>query len=226
MNPRFVLLQETDEFHPRWAINRDVGQEAERMIHGVVERLKEGGKTVQEPLLHTMLAAEAHGAGLSAKAYSAYLASAKIIQKNPYGEYGLASWPTVCPRGIKDKAYAALVTAGTPMHFRDVAGAIDRAGWSGRKKAHPQTVHNELIKDQRFILVGRGMYALEDWGYEPGTVRDILVSVLKKAQNPLAKEELIRLTSERRMVKPQTILLNLQDRKHFKRDDTGNYTLV
>lgn len=217
-SPRFHYQEESDAFHPRWAIDGATDQ-IEKTINAAVDRLAEGKKTVSADHLRILL-------GVDRGMADASLAAAKEIRQNPYGEYGLVSWPTVCPRGIKDKAYAALVTNGKPLHFREVALAIDRAGWSGRKKAHAQTVHNELIKDKRFILVGRGMYALKDWGYESGTVADVLVSVLKQSPKPLDREELIALAAERRMVKPQTILLNLQDKTRFKRTDEGKYTLV
>ena len=218
-SPRFVYFPETDVFHPRWAISTAAADAAEKVIDDAGARLAQSNKTIHAQDIPTLL-------GLDGRAADAAIAATKIIKKNPYGEYGLASWSTICPRGIKDKAYAALVISGNPLHFREVALAIDRAGWPGKKKAHAQTVHNELIKDKRFILVGRGMYALQNWGYKPGTVADVLTSVLKESSSPMGREELIALASERRMVKPQTILLNLQDKSRFKRTDEGKYTLV
>ena len=51
------------------------------------------------------------------------------------------------------------------MHFKEVAEAISK---TFGKKTHYATCHNELIKDSRFVLVGRGMYALAEWGYQAG----------------------------------------------------------
>ncbi len=218
-SPRFTYLAESDALHSRWAISEAAAQSNEKVISDTASRLDEGNKTLGEVELRALL-------GVEGRMADAYLASTKLIKKNPYGQYGLTTWPSIVPGGIKDKAYAALVESHKPLHFREVAGAIDRAGWPGKKKAHPQTVHNELIKDKRFILVGRGLYALQDWGYEPGTVADILVSLLKQSPKPLGREEIITLASERRMVKSQTILLNLQDKTRFRRTDEGKYTLV
>jgi hypothetical protein len=153
------------------------------------------------------------------------LTSAKSIRKNPYGEFGLSWWPSINPSGVKDKAYVAIAKAGKPLHFREVAEVINKAGWS-KKKAHPQTVHNELIKDKRFVLVGRGLYALKEWGYEPGAVRDVIVSVLGEAQKPLSKDEIVAAAAKKRLVKVPTILLNLQNKKLFKRLDNGTFTLA
>lgn len=226
--PRLVSVPGDEAFHSRWTSDPAAAAEAERAVTRVIKRLDESGATVTEADLHAFLGAEMSAADkdpLPLKVLNAHLQTTKLIKQNPYGEYGLVAWPTVCPRGVKDKAYAAVLKAGHPMHFREVATAIDRASWPGKKKAHPQTVHNELIKDPRFILVGRGMYALKEWGYEPGTVRDILVSLISNSSKPLTRDEIVRLASERRMVKAQTILLNLQDRSRFKRTDEG-YTLA
>ena len=154
-----------------------------------------------------------------------YLSIARRIRKNPYGEFGLVEWPAILPSGMRDKAYAALAYHGEPLHFRNIATHIDKAGWD-RRRAHPQTVHNELIKDGRFVLVGRGLYALEDWGYEAGTVADVIVSVLAKAGSPLEKQELIKRVLEKRKVKDTTILLNLQNRKRFRKTGEEGYTLA
>ena len=126
---------------------------------------------------------------------------------------------------MRDKAYVALSRAKKPLHFTDVARAITSASWSNRK-AHPQTVHNELIKDSRFVLVGRGFYALREWGYEPGVVRDVIVRTLKDSPRPLPKEKIVELVLQKRLVKPPTVFLNLQNKTIFKRLDDGTYTLV
>ncbi|MBI4159900.1 winged helix-turn-helix domain-containing protein, partial [Candidatus Wolfebacteria bacterium] len=148
----------------------------------------------------------------------------KLIKQNPYGEFGLVSWPTIRPRGIKDRAFAVLDRAAKPMHFREVAAAISKSGWSS-KKAHPQTVHNELIKDPRFVLVGRGLYALANWGYESGTVSDVISSLLKSSKRPLSKEAIVESVLKSRFVKPNTVLLNLQNKTLFRKVAEG-YALV
>ena len=227
---RFAYEPEDDAFHARWALDSDHTLHAGDAIRSAEARLGELGKPLAEQDMRVILASEAHIAEAESapavRTTDAYLECAKNIQKNPYGQYGLATWATITPRGIKDKAYTALLRAGKPLHFREVARHIDAAGWPGRRKAHAQTVHNELIKDGRFILVGRGMYALKEWGYESGTVRDILVSLLSAAPGPMGREEIMKMASERRMVKPQTILLNLQDKNSFRRTDDGKYLLA
>jgi len=225
---QFFYIPEDNNYHSRWAIDRTSVENAEKIISGVVAYLKERQKPVSGDELNLLLvghAKEILGKEPPQPYLDAYLTTSKLIAKNPYGEYGLTNWADIRPRGVRDKAYAALVKSGKPLHFREVAERIDKAGWS-KRRAHPQTVHNELIKDPRFVLVGRGLYALKEWGYEPGVVREILVSVMKEAGTPLSKDDIVRLVSERRFVKPQTILLNLQNKSLFRRTEDGKYTLV
>jgi Holliday junction resolvasome RuvABC DNA-binding subunit len=109
------------------------------------------------------------------------------------------------------------------MHFAEVTGVINKVLPSSRQ-AYVQTVHNELIKDKRFVLVGRGLYALSEWGYEPGTVSQIIAQILKK-EGPLSKEEIVKKVLQKRLVKENTILINLQNKKLFATNDKHCYTL-
>jgi Sigma-70, region 4/HB1, ASXL, restriction endonuclease HTH domain len=151
-----------------------------------------------------------------------YLALSKVIGKNQLSEWGRTSSPHVRARGIKDYAYLIMRRAGRPMHFKEVAQEINK---TFGKKAHVATCHNELIKDSRFVLVGRGMYGLKDWGHTGGVVRDVIAEVLKEAARPLSKEEIIERVLAKRIVKPNTVLVNLQNSKFFRKV-AGNYALV
>lgn len=225
---QFSYMPESADFYARWTTDKQKISGVEKMMLKVLEELSKKGLPVAEGELFEFAARCAKdflGQEVSSAALANYIAASKAIGKNPYGEYGLVSWSSVRPRGVRDKAHAVLEKSGKPMHFREVAHSINQVGWS-KRKAHPQTVHNELIKDNRFVLVGRGLYALRNWGYEPGVVRDVVLSVLKNAAHPLAREEIVRLVSEKRMVKPQTIILNLQNRSLFRRTDEGMYALA
>jgi len=93
------------------------------------------------------------------------------------------------------------------------------------KTAQVETVHNELIKDERFILIGRGIYALSDWGYEAGTVTDIITGLLKNSGS-LSREEILERVLEKRMIKENTVLINLQNKKVFAKNDDDRYVLA
>lgn len=224
----FRYEAEDDNFHSRWFLNHEVVEKSKKIVAGVIASLEEKKQPVTWEELSLIFSSQAKDVlegPHSEEVMGAYLGTSKLISRNPYGEYGLSNWPAVKPRGVRDKAYAVLSKIAKPLHFRDVAAEIDKVGWS-KRKVHPQTVHNELIKDPRFVLVGRGLYALREWGYEPGAVRDIVVSVLKEKGTPLDKDEIVRLVSEKRFVKPQTVLLNLQNKSLFKKMEDGKYTLV
>lgn len=223
---RFHYLPEEDSLNARWALSREAAARAEKVVGKLVDTLNSHGSPVSWDNLISFAGESARqvlNVVPAESVLSAYFGISKMIQKNPYGEYGIVSWPAINPRGVRDKAYVVLMKAEKPLHFRDVAEGINKAGWT-KKKAHPQTVHNELIKDARFVLVGRGLYALSEWGYEPGAVREVLVSVLKGY--PLTREDIIKKVMEKRFVKEATILLNLQNKSLFKRNDDGKYSLV
>ena len=225
---QFSLVPESDNHHRLWTVDEKRAGGVARILSGVQKELKAHEKPLSEHDLHGLVSRigeKEQGGTISDQMIETFLASSKMIKKNPYGEYGLSSWAAIRPRGVRDKADVALARAGKPMHFTDVAGAITEAAWSQRR-AHPQTVHNELIKDSRFVLVGRGFYALREWGYEPGVVRDVIISALKESDKPLSKEQIIELVLQKRLVKPPTVFLNLQNKSLFKRLDNGTYTLV
>lgn len=141
------------------------------------------------------------------------------------GVWGLAKWPTVNPKNIRDKIYVILENNKEPMHFSDIAAAIEESNFK-RKNVTIQAIHNELIKDPRFVLIGRGIYALSSWGYKKGTVSDAITDVLKKAKKPLSREEIVREVLHARKVKETTILLNLQNKKLFEKVGKNAYQLA
>lgn len=141
------------------------------------------------------------------------------------GLWGLTKWPTVNPKNIRDKIFVVLENKKEPMHFSDIAEEIAKSSFK-RKDVTTQAIHNELIKDPRFVLIGRGIYALDSWGYSKGTVTDIITDILKKSKKPLTREEIVKQVLHSRKVKETTILLNLQNKKNFQKIDKNLYTLV
>lgn len=136
------------------------------------------------------------------------------VEKNAFIKWGLKSWAEVTPKGTREKVYLVLKEKKKPLHFSEIAKMIDEYGL-GKRKAHPQTVHNELIKDERFVLVGRGIYALREWGYERGTIKDVLENILKDSRKPLNREEILAKVLRLRKVKKATVMINLNNPKFF-----------
>ncbi|MBL4644414.1 MAG: hypothetical protein JKX80_00940 [Candidatus Pacebacteria bacterium] len=151
-----------------------------------------------------------------------WLSLSKKIASNPLGEWGRASSPSVRVKGMRDYAYLTLKRHGSPMHFSEVA---DQVYTLFGRKAHVATTHNELIKDSRFVLVGRGLYALAEWGYSKGVVKDVIREVLKK-DGPLTKKEIIDRVKRERYVKDNTIAVNLQDTNTFSHEEDGTFSLI
>jgi len=128
-----------------------------------------------------------------------YLSLSHAIAKNSFGDWGLTAWPEIRPRDIGDKAYLVLLHHDKPEHYAKIAEMINKQSFD-RRTAHKETVHNELIKDERFVLVGRGIYALKKWGYSKGVVADVIASVLRDSGTPLSRDEIVSRVMKQRLV--------------------------
>lgn len=137
--------------------------------------------------------------------------------------WGLMEWRFVNPRSIRDKASIILQKAGKPLHFVEIANKISEVGFD-KKVVTVQAVHNELIRYPQFVLVGRGLYALSDWGYQPGTVANVIESLLEK-HGAMPKKKIIEEVLKQRKVKVGTISLNLQKNPKFIRVGRAVYDL-
>ncbi len=222
----FVKHKEDDNFKPHFTIDNKVSDHVRGALHKLYSSINEEDLVKEEEIYSRFLN---HLDDLVAEykdnkeVIYRYLALSKVIGKNQLSEWGRTSSPNVKARGIKDYAYLIMRRRGIPMHFREVAEEINK---TFGKKAHVATCHNELIKDGRFVLVGRGMYGLKDWGHTGGVVRDVITTVLKEAKEPLGRDEIIKKVLSFRVVKPNTILVNLQNSKFFKKNKEGKYSLV
>lgn len=221
LGDEFSKLPEDEHFHSIWTINKDSVAAAKKTVDSLVGHLDSKKETLSEEQIFAV--AKTIFPELSDKAIRAYIDASKFIRQNHLGKFGLAHWPEINPKGVKDKAYIVLKNAGKPLHFGEVTDLINQI-LPAERRAYIQTVHNELIKDLRFVLVGRGLYALSEWGYQPGTVAEIIKQVLRE-NGPLAKEEIVKKVLEKRLVKENTVLINLQNKKVFKRDSQGKYSL-
>lgn len=165
-----------------------------------------------------------HSERLTDKVILNFLSAAKTVSKNTFGEYGLVHWRDITPRDVGDKAYLVLQHHGKPEHYTVITELINKHHPAGRK-AYKETVHNELIKDKRFILVGRGIYALAEWGYTSGVVADVIAEVLQNAGQPMSRDEIIAEVLKKRMVKKNTILVGLSNKNRFEKVGKSQYRL-
>lgn len=228
LDRQLVRLAESDRFYAFWATDAAQAETFGRVVAALVGSFKEAGSALSSTDAVTAALNKGlmgfDGTPFSESHLTTVQTVCKEIGTNIYGQVGLSIWPEIRPKGVRDKAYLVMKKANDPQHFTDIAKLINVAKFDS-KRVNVQTVHNELIKDKRFVLVGRGLYALSEWGFKSGTVKDVLVDILKSNSAPLARPQLIAKVSQVRMVKENTILLNLQDSSTFVRNAQGQYTL-
>lgn len=216
----FKKFKETEEFFPLWTTEEKKVQEARNIIKELIRELKR-----RNDLMEAQEMSRRVSLNIELPVLISYIDISKYIFQSPFGHYGLVDWPEVRPRGLRDNAYLVLKKEGQPLHFTEIARKIGELP-NSPGAVLPESVHNELIRNEKFVLIGRGIYALREWGYNPGTVEDVIKSVLKKANKPLTREEIIKKVLEQRDVKESTVVLNLQSKKEFKKDQKGKYSLA
>ncbi|MDI6717883.1 MAG: sigma factor-like helix-turn-helix DNA-binding protein [Patescibacteria group bacterium] len=216
---------EDDNWHAFWHTDKNAFKKANSFVSKTVKLL-----SAKKTQLAFSGQAEQHLARL-AKASNLqecsalnYLSVSKKFGVSPYNDFGLAEWEEINPKTAKAKSFLVLKKHNKPLHFKQIAEMINETGFDN-KPAYAQTIHNELIKDKRFVLVGRGIYGLREQGYVPGTAKDVIHNILKN-KGPLYSKELVELVSQQRFLKENTILLNLQNKKHFKKLPGGKYHIA
>jgi len=133
---------------------------------------------------------------------------------------GLSKWKILNPKTLKDKAIYVMKKEKVPMHFIDISNKITEYLWD---KVKVNTIHNELIRNPEFVLIGRGLYALKEWGFKPGTVIDVITDILRKNGEPMSTEDIIKAVLKVRNVKKTTIYMNLQNKKVIERVGRNYY---
>jgi hypothetical protein len=220
----FKKHKEDEHFHTRWSVDDEMADLVHDSLRKLYTNLKDEDLIPETEMIkkffdHMKDVAEQFKNDEMAKRW---LAMSKVVSKNPLGEWGKTSSPNIRTRGVKDYAFLVMRRHGSPMHFKEVADAISK---TFSKKIHYATCHNELIKDSRFVLVGRGMYALAEWGYKAGIAREVIRDILKR-EGPLGKEDIVAKVNKERYFKKNTILVNLVNPKYFKKNKSGLYTAV
>jgi hypothetical protein len=207
LDKRFLRFNQNQDFYSFWTTNLNALEKVKNLLSSICKKFEKERKlmTLKE------IASEFK---VKENILEGFLEISKRIQKNKKGFYGLREWPEINPRGLRDKAYLVFKELQRPLHFTEVAQRIEGANL--------KSVHNELIRDERFVLIGRGIYALKEWGYFPGEVKDVIFQILKE-EGPLTKEEILKRIKKQRIVKENTVLINLS--KYFERDEKGRYRI-
>lgn len=224
LHESFKKRKEDEHFEHRWHVNEELAQKVEDSLHKLYANLGDDDLLQESEMIHSFLE---HVEGVSEKyknqeILKRWLSISKKIGKNALGEWGVSNSSNIKTKGMRDYAFLVIRKHGSPIHFREVAKNIEKIF---KKKAHVATCHNELIKDPRFVLVGRGLYALKEWGYASGVVRDVIKNIIEK-NGPLTKDQIVEKVLKERYVKENTIMVNLQNQKYFKKDREGRYSIA
>jgi hypothetical protein len=217
--PNLVVIEDNDHFHYAVGV---LSVRDEKTMKSVIGDIYDAIKKIGQPATISEVATAAHIESVQQAQALATISKDLATLNN---RWGLIRWPMVNPKNIRDKIYVILKENGKHMHFNEISASIKDSDFK-RKDVTTQAIHNELIKDKRFVLIGRGIYALKEWGYEKGTVADIIAEVLRKEGGPLHRDEIVKRVLKSRFVKETTILLNLQGKPQFKRVAKATYTLA
>lgn len=226
LGENFHAHKENSQFKKRWSVSKEMAHKVHDVMREIYDTISKDDLLEERELIKSMLTHD-HVQALedehkSEDVMKQWLSFSKSLAKNPLGFWGRSSSPNVQPRGIRDLAYLVLRGHGSPLHFREIADEIAK---TFDRPTHVATTHNEVIKDSRFVLIGRGVYGLREWGYEPGTAREVIQRILQK-EGPLTKEEVINRVMKERYLKKNTILVNLQNPKYFTKNNKGEYDIV
>lgn len=220
----FKKHKEDDEFKARWHIDSKLADKIHDTLRKIYGELDDEAIVPESKIIDSFLSyvRDVSEEYKNEEVIKRWLWMSKSLGKNPLGEWGKAKSSNINARGVRDYAFLVIRKHGSPIHFKEVAHLITEVF---NKKAHVATTHNELIKDPRFVLVGRGLYALAEWGYMSGVVKDVIKKILEK-DGPLTKEKIIEKVLKERYVKPNTIIVNLQNSKFFKKDKQNRYSPI
>lgn len=220
----FKKVKEDDDFKHRWYVDENISNKVHESLKKVYENLKDEDLIPETEMIKAFMdhVKEIAEKFKEEEIIKRWLSISKKIGKNPLGEWGKVTSPNISSKGMRDYAFLVIRKHGSPIHFKEVARTICDVF---KKKAHVATCHNELIKDPRFVLVGRGLYALSEWGYMSGVVKDVIRKIIEK-HGPMSKEEIVGKVMKERYVKENTVAVNLQNSKYFKKNKEGKYTIV
>lgn len=215
---RIIGIEEKGLAKKSWAVSKDVLGKVKDVADAAAEVLTASEASLTDAEIAGRIMAGKKD--FSRSQILNYLDVLTKISRNKFGRWGFSKWMEINPKGTRERIYLVLKEKKKPLHFTEIARIIDESGIS-KRKSHPQTVHNELIKDERFVLIGRGIYALREWGYVPGAIKDVLEGILKKSGRAMAKEEILAEVDKLRQVKKTTVMINLNNNSNFVKVDGG-----
>lgn len=220
LSNNMLITTENDKYYAAIILTKEREERPiKNKVDSVVKALKQHGQPVNLDELYKLVGGDfEHPVEVGA------IASISKQVSNLHGLWGLTKWPSVNPRNIRDKIYVVLRESSRPMHFSEIARAVKAEKFS-RNNVTEQAIHNELIKDDRFVLIGRGIYALAEQGYKKGSITDVITELLEQ-NGTMYRDDIVREVLKARQVREATVLLNLQSKPQFKRVAKNQYALA
>lgn len=212
----------TLDFEPHWRFNE--------VSLNTVRKITQRGYTILNkekcvmPLSELNAKIQAEAGGEMAEA--TILSAMEIGKRTKFTKdgVGLKEWRHINPRTLRDKINFILEREHRPLHFDEISNKIKESNFD-QKRVNVQAVHNELIRNEHFILIGRGIYALEKWGYKSGTVGDVIKEILSDGK-ARTRDEIMKEVLKQRQVKKITIYLNLKNNGKIKSLTDDRYQWV
>ena len=220
----FYLSPETDTIQKYWYVeekNKNAIDTVLSNIHREFEKNKNNliDKKQMEKMYTTIT--NLHQGNIPD--FSTVMNLSRRLGTSPFGEWGMREHPEVSLSGLSGYIRSVLRDAGKPLHFREISERVSKLREDGFCNVF--SCHNELVRRKEFILVGRGLYALEDMGYRPGTIVDIITMGIKE-RGPMTKQEIVDFVKNERYVKTQSIILTLGKKDLFRKGQDNKYFLV
>lgn len=213
VSPKIEKVERDEDLHDSWLLASVPRSEVVSILRDWADYLEKNKKPAK---IDVLLKEHPHHSKYKISFLSSLPKISKKIIQNYEGDLGLHTWPEFNPKTVRDKIYYILRKNQSPMHFSEIGRAIANEKFD-HKKVVLATIHNELIADSRFVLIGRGIYALREWGYKSGTVKQIIEQVLKKSGGAMTLNDIYAEVSKQRQVRKNTVLINLQTQKDFKK---------
>lgn len=228
LHDKFGRIKESEKWKEGWTLDKNRFNLAKLVIQEFIRIFDSEKSIVPESELKNILFNKGGlniAGDIDGGAIVSFIEMSKHLGRNPFGQWGKREWSEISPRGVRDKAYLVMTQHKAPMHFRQLTEKINEIPFKGRQ-AFSQTVHNELIKDDRFILVGRGMYALKGDESESQRIKKEVANILSRKSRPMSKNEIIgEMLKKEENIKRTSVAISLQDSKIFKKTKENKYTL-
>ncbi len=232
LDDSILRIERNNSFKSYWALDKETVAFIETTLKTINGALNKSSV----PLTLKQIIDNIQDKKLTTKTIENILSIDNKIMKNPVGEYGLIRWPVIQPYSARDKAYYLMkFYIKKPVHFEELSNMLKKHSFPKlaqtsyiipkKGSVSLQTIHNELIKDSRFVLIGHGVYALQEWGYQKGVVKDVIVNILQASNRSLTEYEITQAVRKQRLVKDNTIRLSLRDKVTFKKTPDGKYSV-